>query len=61
MAAAQKLINDNIRGSTKKTYKSKVNTFATYCTKEGTNTKSFHPSVVCNLLTMLAQEKWLSY
>ena len=61
MAAAQELINNDIRGSNKKTYKSKVGVFATYCTKGGTNTKSCHPNTVINILTMLAQDKGLSY
>ena len=43
-AAAKKLINNDIRGSTKKAYKSKGKAFADYCTKEGTNTKSCHPN-----------------
>ena len=60
-AAAQELINDDIRSSTKKTYKSKVGVFATYCTKEGTNTKSCHPNVVINFFMMLARDKGLSY
>ena len=59
--AAKRLINDNIRGSTKKAYMSKVKAFATYCMKEGTNTKSCHPNVVINYLTTLALEKGLSY
>ena len=61
MAAAEKLINDNIRSSAKKTYMSRVNTFAAYCVKQGTNTKSCHPNIVINYLTMLAQDKRLSY
>ena len=35
--------------------------FATYCTKEGTNTESCHPNTVIILLTMLTQDKGLSY
>ena len=46
--AAEKLINNDIRGSIKKTYKSKVEAFATYCLKKDTNTKFCHPNVVIN-------------
>ena len=53
-AAAQELIDNDIRGSTKVTYKSKVRVFPTYCTKAGTNTKSCHPNTVIKFLTMLA-------
>ena len=60
-AAAKELINDIIRSFTKKTYKSKVGVFDAYCTKEGTNTKSCHPNVVINFLTMLPLDKGLSY
>ena len=60
-AADKKLINNDIRGSIKKTYKSKVEALATYCLKKGTNTKFCHPNDVINFLTTLAQEKGLSY
>ena len=60
-AASKKLINNDIRGSTKKTYKSKVKAFADYCTKVGTKTRSCHPNVVIKFLTTLALEKGLSY
>ena len=53
-AASKKLINNDIRGSTKRTYKFKVKAFADYCMKEGTNTKSCHPNVVINFLITLA-------
>ena len=46
--AAEKLINNDIRSSTKKMYKFKVKAFVTYCTKEGTNTKSCNPNLVLN-------------
>ena len=35
--------------------------FADYCRKEGTDTKSCHPNVMINFLTMLTLEKGLSY
>ena len=60
-AAAEELINNNIRRSTKKTYKSRVNIFVDYCTKQGANTKSCHPNIVINYLTKLAQDRGLSY
>ena len=59
-ATAEKLINNDIRGSIKKTYKSIVNTFADYCAKQDPNTKSCHPNIVINYLTMLAVDKGLS-
>ena len=60
-AAAKMLINSEIRGSTKKTYRSMVNTFADYCAKQNANTKSCHPNIVINYFTMLAVVKGLSY
>ena len=56
-AAAEKLINNNIRGSTKKMYKSRLKTFTDYCTKQGANMKSCPPYIVINYLTMLALDK----
>ena len=42
---AKKLINNDIRGSTEKTFKSRVNTLSDYCTKQGADTKSCHPNM----------------
>ena len=41
-AAVQELLNNDIRSSTKATYKSKVRLFADFCAKAGTNTKTCH-------------------
>ena len=60
-AAAENLINDDIRGYTKKIYKLRVNTFADYCTKRGANTKSCHPNIVMYYWMTLALDRGLSY
>ena len=59
--AAETLINSDIRGSTKKTYKLRVNTFTDYCGKQNAKSKSCHPNIVINYLTMLTVDKRLSY